>query len=248
MGYVIAIAGKGGTGKTTIAALIVRLLKENQRGSILAVDADPNSNLGEALGINLENSVGKILDGISANPQSVPAGMPKERFIEYELQQAIAEGEGFDLLAMGKPEGPGCYCYVNNCLRGLMARLSADYDYLVIDNEAGLEHLSRRTARSADTLLVVSDATPVGLKAAARISALAEELKFAVKKKFLLLNRCGQPVEKISAPPEPAVLGRIPEDAAVAQASLSGRPLWGLGADTAALSALRALGDKIWQK
>jgi CO dehydrogenase maturation factor len=239
MSYTIAIAGKGGTGKTTIAALIVRLLRESKRGPVLAVDADPNSNLGEALGLSAENSVGKILDGISANPQSVPAGTPKERFIEYELQRAIAEGEGFDLLAMGKPEGPGCYCYVNNCLRGLMAKLAADYDYIVIDNEAGLEHLSRRTTRSADALLVISDPTPVGLKAAARISALADELKFAVKKKFLLVNRCPGAEREIGIPAGLAMLGCIPEDISVARASLNGRPLRELSADAAALSALR---------
>ena len=161
MGRIVAMAGKGGTGKTTIAALIVRIIREKKIGSLLAIDADPNSNLGEVLGSKAGRNIGAILDEICVNPDIIPAGMPKERFIEYQVQSAIQEEDGFDILSMGKPEGPGCYCYVNNVLRGVMAKLIRDYDYIIVDNEAGLEHLSRRTSRLADVLVVVSDATKV---------------------------------------------------------------------------------------
>jgi CO dehydrogenase maturation factor len=136
MGYTIAVAGKGGTGKTTVAALIVRLLKEKKAGSILAVDADPNHNLGEALGIKTDETIGSIIDEVSRNPEKIPAGMSKDRFIEYRVQTSVAEGEGFDLLSMGRPEGPGCYCYVNNVLRNVAGKLMQDYDYVVIDRKS----------------------------------------------------------------------------------------------------------------
>ena len=189
MGFTIAIAGKGGTGKTTIAALLVKMLKEGKKGSLLVVDADPNSNLAEVLGLKVNATIGNILDEVGEHPQKIPVSMPKDRYIEYEIHKAIQEAEGFDLLTMGKPEGPGCYCYVNNVLRSVMEKLIKDYDYIVIDNEAGLEHLSRRTTRQADVLLAVSDATPVGLKAVKRIAELVRELNIKTKKKLLLVNR-----------------------------------------------------------
>ena len=188
MGYTIAIAGKGGTGKTTIAALMVRLLKEKKVGSILAVDADPNNNLSEALGLEVKKTIGSILDEVCLHPEKIPSSMSKDRFIEYQVQTSITEGDGFDVLAMGRPEGPGCYCYVNNLLRNITGKLIKDYDYVVIDNEAGFEHLSRRTTRACDALVVVSDATPVGLKAAQRISDLVKELNIKSKKNLLIIN------------------------------------------------------------
>jgi len=196
MGYIIAIAGKGGTGKTTIAALIARLIKEKKLGSVLAIDADPNSNLAVNLGIEPGQTIGGIIDDIARHPDKIPAGMTKDRFVEYQVHTAISEGNGFDVLTMGRPEGPGCYCYVNNVLRGAMAKLIADYDYIVIDNEAGLEHLSRRTTRSADALVVISDVTPVGLRSAARISDLVRELEIKTKNNLLLINRYAGNIEK----------------------------------------------------
>ena len=249
MGYVIAIAGKGGTGKTTVAALIVRLLKEKKLGSILAIDADPNSNLAEVLGQPAKQTIAEILDDISAHPEKVPSGMPKDRFIDYQVQAAIEEGEGFDALTMGRPEGPGCYCYVNNALRGVMDKLIKNYDYVVIDNEAGLEHLSRRTTRSADALLVVSDATIVGLRAARRIRDLTKELNIKIGKSFLLINRCdSDPQKNKLADMDLDYLGCIPVDEQVQELSLSGRPLWHLKDNAASISALRKSGDNIWQQ
>jgi len=249
MGYTIAVAGKGGTGKTTLAALIVRLLKEKKAGSVLAVDADPNNNLSEALGVEIKETVGSILDEISEHPEKIPSGMPKERFIEYRLQTSIAEGEGFDLLSMGRPEGPGCYCYVNNVLRNIVGRLVKDYDFIVIDNEAGFEHLSRRTMRSCDALVVVSDATAVGLKAAERIAGLIEELDIKSKKKLLLINYARESIkkeriEKLGLD----YVGDIPKDPRISKASLNGGSLMDLNDDAVSLNALRKLGDKIWLK
>lgn len=248
MGYIIAIAGKGGTGKTTIAALLVRLLKEKKSGSILAVDADPNSNLGETLGVNINETVGGILDKIAVNPESVPQGMPKDRFIEYQVQSAIYEGPGFDLLSMGKPEGAGCYCYVNNVLRSVVGKLINDYDYIVIDNEAGLEHLSRRTTRSADVLLVVSDATMVGLKAAARIREIVKGLNIKTKNNLLLINRWDKEIENGKLDKlDLNYIGNIPMDEGLIKISLNGSSLWKLKDNARSIEALRKIGDKIWQ-
>ena len=248
MGYVIAMAGKGGTGKTTLAALIVRLLKEKKAGSILAVDADPNSNLAEVLGVEAKETIGSILDDISSHPEKIPSGMPKDTFIEYQVQSAISENEGFDVLTMGRPEGPGCYCYVNNALRNVMGKLIKDYDYVVIDNEAGLEHLSRRTTRSSDTLLIVSDATRVGLKAANRIHELAGELKIKIKKEFLLVNGCDTDPEKEKIKNIGfEFLGVLPYDKEIEKAASNGGSLMSINPDAVSLKALRNLGEKIWQ-
>lgn len=249
MGYTIAIAGKGGTGKTTIAAFIVRLLKEEKAGSILAVDADPNNNLAEALGTEVKETVGSILDEVCLHPEKIPNGMSKDRFIEYEVQTSITEGEGFDILAMGRPEGPGCYCYVNNLLRNITAKLMKDYDYVVIDNEAGFEHLSRRTTRACDALVVVSDATAVGLKAAGRISDLVKELNIKAKKNLLIINYSDKIVEKDKIKKSGLdYIGNIPRDPRITEISLMVSSLMALEDDAVALSALRKLGDHIWRK
>jgi CO dehydrogenase maturation factor len=248
MSCIIAMAGKGGTGKTTIASLIIRSIKEKKLGSLLAIDADPNSNLGEVLGLKPGRNIGTILDEISLNSGIVPSGMSKERFIEYQVQSAIQEEDGFDLLSMGKPEGPGCYCYVNNVLRSVMLKLIKDYDYTIIDNEAGLEHLSRRTSRSADILVVVSDASGVGLKSAQRINELVIQLKFEVKKKFILINRFKGRV-KLDRIKDTGLeyLGCLPPDPLVEKLSLNGEPIFNLKNNSVILSALNILGEKIWK-
>lgn len=249
MGYTIAIAGKGGTGKTTIAGLIVRIIKEKKLGSILAVDADPNSNLAEALGIEIKETIGSILEDISAHPEKIPPSMSKDRFMEYRLQTSITEGEGFDILVMGRPEGPGCYCYVNNVLRNIMARLIDSYDYIVIDNEAGLEHLSRRTTRYADALIVVSDATLVGLVSAKRINDLVREMDIRIKKRFLIINRHNEDTHKeVIKDSGLEYIGNIPEDNNIINLSMNGSSLLELDNHTVSLKTLRNLGDKIWQK
>ncbi|MDD2927782.1 MAG: AAA family ATPase [Candidatus Omnitrophica bacterium] len=247
MGQVIALAGKGGTGKTTLAALFVRIIKEKKLGSVLAVDADPNSNLAEVLGLEIKESIGSILDDLADHPQSVPVNMGKDAFIEYRVQTAIAEGDNFDVLTMGRPEGPGCYCYVNNALRNVMGKLVKDYDFVVIDNEAGLEHLSRRTTGQADTLVVVSDATVVGLKAAKRIAALTRELGLKIKKDFLIVNRCGKALDKEKTRGlNLELLGALSNDPEIEGLSLDGDSLFKLNNNNLTLTALGKLGDRIW--
>lgn len=242
MGYIIAIAGKGGTGKTTLAALIVRLLKEKKASSILAVDADPNNNLAEALGIETKETIGSIIDDVSHHMDKIPSGMSKDRFIEYRVQTSVAEGEGFDVLSMGRPEGPGCYCYVNNILRNITSKLIADYDYIVIDNEAGFEHLSRRTTCACDALVVVSDDTAVGLKAAKRISDLTKELEIKAKKSFLVINYSDKNIETEKIKKTGLdYIGNIPEDPQISKISLNGSSLMSLDDNAASLEALRII-------
>ena len=189
MSQIIAVAGKGGTGKTTLTALIIRALKESGAGSILAIDADPNSNLGELLGVKDISTIVEIIDDISKNPNQVPSGVTKDRYINLKVQESLNEEDGFDLLSMGRPEGPGCYCFVNNMLRDIIAKLMKNYSYIVIDNEAGMEHLSRRLVRSIDKLFIISDSTVIGLRAASRISKLVNELKIKTKERSLILNK-----------------------------------------------------------
>lgn len=178
-GITIAVAGKGGVGKTTFAALMVHALRDSGCTPILAVDADPNSNLGELLGLEAELTVGALRERTFTGPQAErerPAGWDARAWVEYRMQQAVVEGRGFDLLVMGRPEGPGCYCYANSLLREHLQTLAAGYRYLVVDNEAGLEHLSRRLCRRADFLFVVDDDTPRARQAGARIVELAGEV------------------------------------------------------------------------
>jgi CO dehydrogenase maturation factor len=248
MGCIIALAGKGGTGKTTVAALIIRILKEKKLGSVLGIDADPNSNLAEALGVKPGNNLGTILDNIPVDPHKIPAGMTKERFIQHQVQAAVQEENGFDLLSMGKPEGPGCYCYVNNVLRGLMTKLIKDYDYIIVDNEAGLEHLSRRTTRFADVLIVVSDASSVGLKSAKRIIELTNSLKFEVKRSFLLINRFNQDIQQDKIKETGLeYLGNLPFEPEIEQLSLFGKSVFDLKSEARILKTLNSLGGQIWK-
>jgi CO dehydrogenase maturation factor len=249
MAYIIALAGKGGTGKTTMAGLLVRLLVEKKAGSVLAVDADPNSNLGEALGVDPGQTIGRILDEVAAHADKIPAGMTKDRYIEYKVQTSVTEGEGFDLVTMGKPEGPGCYCYVNNVLRNVIDKLIKDYTYVVIDNEAGLEHLSRRTTRHADTLLVVAQDKPVALRAAQRISSLVDELKIKTGRKLLLANSSSRDIPgERREDTQLEYIGHIPEDEDVNRLSVKGASLWELSTKASAYKALQKLLDIIIKK
>jgi CO dehydrogenase maturation factor len=189
MAYRIAISGKGGVGKTTFAALTVRYLTEELGRTVLAVDADPNATLGVMLGIEVERTVAEIREETLEKKDNIPSGMSKDRFVEYRIQQCIGEHKGFDLLTMGRPEGPGCYCFVNNLLRRYLERAADDYPYVVIDNEAGMEHLSRRTDSTVDLLLVVTEPTIVGIGTARRVAEMASSLPIAVKRIRVVLNR-----------------------------------------------------------
>lgn len=248
-GCVILIAGKGGTGKTTLTSLLINIFREKRRGSILAVDADANSNLAETLGIDTQTTIADIIDAVKENPQSIPAGMSKDRYIEYQVQSSISEKEGFDLLTMGRPEGPGCYCYVNNVLKNILTRLIKEYDLIIIDNAAGLEHFSRRLTDQADFIIVVSDATLAGIKAAARIHQLRKELKIKVKNEFLIINRADEKDIDFEIIKDLRLnyLGSIPQDENIIEVSRKGTALLGLK-DTPGLEGLRKIEEKLWQK
>ena len=186
MTFTMAIAGKGGVGKTTFAALAVRYLSESKDEIVLAVDADPNSNLGAKLAFEPGRTLGSLREEMLARGDELPKDMPKHEYLEYQIRLAVKEGRGFDLLTMGRQEGPGCYCYVNNMLRNFLDTLSSRYDFVVIDNEAGMEHLSRRTTRSPDVLFVLCDRSKASVESAKRIAALADEMKIKAKRKALV--------------------------------------------------------------
>lgn len=240
----IALAGKGGVGKTTVAGMVIKYLAQNQTGSILAIDADPSSNLNMVLGLDLEWTVGDIREDMLEQVKSslasggaamgtMPGGASKRDYLDYHIRSALAEGSRFDLIAMGRGEGPGCYCAVNHNLREVIDSMSRHYAYVVIDNEAGMEHLSRRTTRDVQHLLIVSDPTRRGLVAAQRIADMRNELDINVEKAWLILNRLAGDmppdlkafVEKMDVP----LLGVIPADDDLTAFEFSGRPLVELG-------------------
>lgn len=187
MPKVIAIAGKGGVGKTTFAAILIRYLVEEMKASpVLAVDADPNSNLNELLGVKVYSTIGQARELMK---KDVPAGMTKDVWFEYKVHQSIVEGKGFDLLVMGRPEGPGCYCAANSLAKQSIDMLKKNYSYIVVDNEAGMEHMSRLVTQDVDYLFVISDPTPRGLQTAARIKGLIDELGLNIKNVYSIANR-----------------------------------------------------------
>lgn len=257
----IALAGKGGVGKTTVAAMVIKYLVESQPGAILAIDADPSSNLNMVLGLELEWTVGDIREGLLDKVQqsltaggaamgTLNGGMTKRAYLDYEVRAALSEGDRFDLIAMGRSEGPGCYCAVNHNLRDVVDAISRNYRYVVIDNEAGMEHLSRRTTRDVDVLLVVSDPTQRGIVAAERIAGFRHELGINIKEAYLILNN--MPTETVPAPLQTRVdgmdlplLGVVPRSDELVEFEFSGRPLVELGDDSAVYGALRPLFERI---
>lgn len=189
MSYTIAVAGKGGTGKTTLSALLIEALIRRGKKPVLVVDADPNANLNEHLGISASRTIGIIREDVLGSINKVPAGMTKMDFVEMNIQESLVEAKDFDLLVMGRPEGAGCYCYANNLIRKYVDILSDDYSVVLIDNEAGMEHLSRRTTRHIDFLILVTDPSLRGLRTLSRIKELKNELNLDVRKMGVVVNR-----------------------------------------------------------
>ncbi len=260
MTITIAVAGKGGVGKTTIAAMIIKYLSQTQNGAILAIDADPSSNLNMALGLDLEWTVGDIREDMLEQVKSslttggaamgaLPGGVSKREYLDYQIRNSVAEGARFDLIAMGRSEGPGCYCAVNHNLREVIDSLSRNYRYVVIDNEAGMEHLSRRTTRDVQHLLIISDPTLRGLVAAERIAELSRDLDINIENAYLVINRLedGIPpaLEARVAALNLPLLGVIPPDEIMVEFELTGRPLIELAEESPVYRAVAAMVEKI---
>jgi CO dehydrogenase maturation factor len=252
MGFTIAVAGKGGTGKTTVAALLIHSLLKRGDGPVLAVDADPNANLGESLGLEVGKTIGELQAETLRTVHNLPAGVPLNRHLEYELHQAIAEGEGVDLLVMGRGEGPGCYCAINHILRRYLETLRTSYRYTVLDNEAGMEHLSRRVSHGIDLLLVVSDAGPVALRAAGRIARLADELELEIGQRYLVLNNLRGELTPLAEDEAKKtglkVIGRIPFDETIFEGNLAGRPMREQPSETSAFGRIDDILETLLEK
>lgn len=242
MSKVIAMAGKGGVGKTTVSALVTWYFTVHEKDPLLAIDADPNSNLGETLGLEIEKTVGDIREDFMKDPQGVPSGMDKVLYLEMLMNQVLIEQPSFDLLVMGRQEGQGCYCMVNNILNRFADELESNYRYLLVDNEAGMEHLSRRTSGKVDMLLMVTDYALRGLRAVGRINGMLGDLKLEVAHKGLIVNRAPEAlnpafldeVESIGVP----ILATIPDDNNLLEFDMQRRSLLELAEDSPAVGAV----------
>ena len=249
MGKVIAVAGKGGTGKTTTASQVVRYLAASGISPVLAVDADPNSNLGETLGIEVEKTVGDIREGFMKDPQGVPSGMDKINYLELLMNQVIIERKNFDLLVMGRQEGQGCYCMVNNILNKFAEELASTYKYMVVDNEAGMEHLSRRTSGRVDYLLLITDYSLRGLRAVKRIHDMLDDLQLDVHHKGLVVTRAPEVLnETFLAEVEDIgvkIVGIIPDDPQLAVLDMEKRSMLDLPDDAPSSQAVGAVMQEV---
>ncbi len=250
MAFVIAVAGKGGTGKTSFAALTVKYLIDKKNKPVLAVDADSNSCLYEALGVKVHATIGHLREDSLKTIRSGserPGGMSMEQLFDYQVQQSIVESNGFDLMVMGRPEGPGCYCAANNIIRKYTDKLSETYSYVVIDNEAGMEHLSRRTTHKVDLLLIISDPTVRGIKTAERIAGLVKELELDIDRHALIINRVNGPeaaeLKRFAVDLGLEVVGTVPQDRAVFENDLQGKAIIELPDDSPAVAAVNSILD-----
>ena len=248
----IAVAGKGGSGKTSVTSLVIRYLIKNGLGPILAVDADPNSNLAESLGLEVKQTVGRILNNFQGEKLNIPPGMTKESYLEYKLNEAVVESKGLDLVAMGRGEGPECYCYPNVVIRKIIDSLSGNYKYVVMDNEAGMEHLSRRTTQNIDELLLVSDHSVKGARAVAHIRDLVAELKLVIKRESVIINFVPAEIDPLLAEEldrlEIVPATTIPLDEELRRCDLELRPLLGLPDTSKAVTAVNDLMDKLLER
>jgi CO dehydrogenase maturation factor len=260
MTITIALAGKGGVGKTTIAGMVIKYLVQNKPGPVLAIDADPSSNLNMVLGLELDWTVGDIREDMLAQVKNslvaggaamgaLPGGISKHDYLDHKIRASLAEGEAFDLIAMGRSEGTGCYCAVNHNLREVIDSISKNYRYIVIDNEAGMEHLSRRTTRDVQHLLVVSDPTQRGIVAAERIASFRNELDIRIERAYLIINRLpgelppalSAEISKLDLP----LLGTVPSDSDLINYEFSGKPLVELGNESPVYQAVAGMLEKI---
>ena len=243
----IAVAGKGGTGKTTISGLLVRYLIQHKAGKkVLAIDADPSSNLHLVLGLPLTQTIGDIREDARGGVQP---GQSRQDWLSYAVRMAVEEGDDCDLLAMGRPEGQGCYCAANHMLRNIMDGINAGYDFVVMDNEAGMEHLSRRTTRDVDHLLLVSDGSLRGMTAAESMVGLSKELEINVRNTYLVVNRViGEMTPALRAKAETMgvpLLAVLPYDPLLVEFDSQGQPLVELPENAAMSKAVAGIAEKL---
>ncbi|MHC1570383.1 MAG: ATP-binding protein [Methermicoccaceae archaeon] len=249
MTYTIAITGKGGTGKTAIAAMLIKYLAERDAGVVLAVDADPDANLAEVLGVEVENTLGNIREFMLEEVGNLPPDTNKQSLFQAKLYEVIEEFKGYDLLVMGRPDGPGCYCYVNNLLRGIMDKVMRNYEFVVIDSAAGLEHMSRRVIRDIDALIVVTDASRRGIRTAERIRELASSLSLNVRRLYLVLNKVRDEsraeLERVASELSLDILGCVPFDEHIAMLDLLGKPMENMEDGSVAFRQVREMAEKL---
>jgi len=245
MPYAIGLAGKGGTGKTTIAGLLIKYLVEQGKTPVLGVDADSNANLNEVLGLEVEETLGQAREEMKTG---VAAGMTKDVYMQMKLEQAVVESKGFDLVVMGRPEGAGCYCAANTLLTRYLEKLVSNYASVVIDNEAGMEHISRLTTNNIDLLLMVSDSSHRSIKSAARINELTQSLSLNIGRKLLIINQAKEEdrniIEKVVSQYPLELVGMVPEDSLVRDFDLQGRPTMELDRQSRALRAAYEIFEK----
>jgi CO dehydrogenase maturation factor len=240
--FTIAISGKGGTGKTTVSSLLIRSFIDAGAVPVLAVDADPNANLHEALGVKVHETLGSMRE--EAFTRHIPPGMNRHDYVRFRFRQALVEAEGFDLVAMGRPEGTGCYCFANDLLAECMGELGRDYRFVVIDTEAGMEHISRGTIKKPDLLLIVSDPGARGLRTVTHIREIATQLGLEPARIHVIFNRYRTGTAPVDIGNEtPIVI--IPDDAAVERADLAATPVSDIPMDSLARAAVRSLAKKI---
>lgn len=237
---VIAITGKGGTGKTAVAGMLIKQLSQGKK-TLLAIDADPDSNLPDVLGVQVDKTIGDMREFMLQERDKLPPDTSKERLLESKVYEVLAEMPHYDLIVMGRPEGSGCYCFANNLLRGIMDRILKNYDITIIDTAAGLEHLSRRIIRDVDELLVVTDGSRRGLQTAERIRDLAKSLDLNIKKMHVIANKVTPEnrarIEEYAVELKMDLVGVVPFDEILAKFDLEGKPLAQLPDDSKALMA-----------
>ncbi len=247
MSLSIAFSGKGGTGKTTIAGMLIRYLILKGRTPILGVDADSNYNLNEVLGVDVDTTLGEVREQMKTG--EMPSGMTKDRYMATKLEEAVVEADSFDLVVMGQPEGQGCYCAANTLLSDFLQKLTTNYASIVMDNEAGMEHISRLTTKNVDELLVVSDPSRRGLQAAGRIKDLAQTLNIGASKVHLILNNVreepSERMRQIISEMGLDLLGTVRQDETLEEYDLTGTPTFMLPEDNPAVQDAFALFQKV---
>jgi len=250
MTMTIAVAGKGGTGKTTFVALLIKYIRSHDLGYIMAIDGDPSANLNLALGMELYETVGHIREATSIQVQTgrYDTSIPKSDFFEYRINESLVEGDRIDLIAMGRPEGPGCYCAANNILRNVIDRLGDQYDFVVIDNEAGMEHISRQTTRHVDKLFVITDMTMRGLAAAGHIVQLVKELGTRVRDTYLVINRVNHQIPAMMQQKIKDLglhlIGTLPNDENVTKFDMIGKPIFEISEEAPVYQAVVEIATK----